>query len=260
MGKSFYDLDYIIEINERRIEQYLSAYQKVLDRFTNIILIYSSITIFLTSVIRLVFFNKDCSWVLFVCFGAFVVLFSISLYYAIRLIIPVEVWYLSAPQMFYEEVRLTYEKSIQIQNEIDKKLKASYINELERTLKNNKEVFNRKSSFYYSALIYALLSAIPYIICIAFYISPKEGPIQKVKIINSENFSTLVKIDSMFSIFKKKQKATNITNDTQNDSSITKDHSTDLPGVDMSKIIIQVYPDMIKENSWKVKNKTKFNR
>ena len=81
-----------------------------------------------------------------------------------------------------------------------------------------------------------------------------------MKIINSENFSTLLKTDSMFSIFKKKQKATNITNDTQNDSSITKDCSTDLPGVDMSKIIIQVYPDMIKENSWKVKNKTKFNR
>jgi hypothetical protein len=61
----------------------------------------------------------------------------------------------------------------------------------------------------------------------------------------------------MFSIFKKKQKTTTIKNDTKNDSSITNDHITDLPGVDMSKVI-PVYPDMIKENSYKVKNKTKF--
>jgi hypothetical protein len=63
---------YIIEINERRIEQYLSAYQKVLERLTNIILIYSAITIFLISVIKIVFQNKDCPLILYPCFGAFV--------------------------------------------------------------------------------------------------------------------------------------------------------------------------------------------
>ncbi len=44
--KSFYDLDCIIEINESRLEQYTSAYQKVLERLTNVILIYSALTIF----------------------------------------------------------------------------------------------------------------------------------------------------------------------------------------------------------------------
>ena len=45
--KSFYDLDYIIEINETRLEQYTIAYQKNIDKLTNLIIIYSGITVFL---------------------------------------------------------------------------------------------------------------------------------------------------------------------------------------------------------------------
>src|SRR6266508_3683286 len=100
MPKSFYELDYIIEINEKRIEQYLSAYQKVLERVTNIILIYSAITIFLISIIKTVFFNKDCPWFLYTCFAAFVLLFLVSLYYTVRLVIPVEIAYLTAPKKY----------------------------------------------------------------------------------------------------------------------------------------------------------------
>jgi hypothetical protein len=36
--KSFYDLDYIIQFNEDRLEQYTTVYQKVLERLTHIIL------------------------------------------------------------------------------------------------------------------------------------------------------------------------------------------------------------------------------
>jgi len=50
--KSFYDLDYIIEINEARYDQYTSAYSKVLEKYTNIILIYSAIAIFLIPIIQ----------------------------------------------------------------------------------------------------------------------------------------------------------------------------------------------------------------
>ena len=47
MAKSFYDLDYIIEINEKRLAEYTALYQKVLERLTNIILVYSALGIFL---------------------------------------------------------------------------------------------------------------------------------------------------------------------------------------------------------------------
>lgn len=186
MPKSFYDLDYIIEINEKRIEQYLSAYQKVLEKLTNIILIYSAITIFLTSIIKIVFLNKDCPLFLYPCFGAFALLFTVSLYYTVRLIIPVEVYFLTAPRKYYEDFRLVYEEIMQNQAEVEKLLKASYIDELETTLSNYEQFFKRKSSFYYNALMYALLSAVPYIICVGFHISKKDENVQKVEIVNSK--------------------------------------------------------------------------
>lgn len=73
--KSFYSLDYIIQINESRHEQYTSAYQKILERFTNIILIYSAITIFIIPLIQDVFIPKIQDWMLCIIFLIFVILF-----------------------------------------------------------------------------------------------------------------------------------------------------------------------------------------
>jgi hypothetical protein len=53
---SFYSLDYIIEINEKRYQQYTEAYQKVLEKYTNLILIYSAVGFFLVPVIQDIFF------------------------------------------------------------------------------------------------------------------------------------------------------------------------------------------------------------
>jgi hypothetical protein len=56
-GKSFYDLDYIIEINEQRFEQYMSAYNELIGKLTNIVLIYSAVAIFLIPIVRNVFWE-----------------------------------------------------------------------------------------------------------------------------------------------------------------------------------------------------------
>jgi hypothetical protein len=250
MAKSFYDLDYIIEINEKRIEQYLSAYQKVLDRLANIILIYSAITIFLVSVIKVVFFNRHCPLTLLICFTVFVILFLLSVYNTVRLIIPVNVAYLTTPDKYYEGFRLTYEQEIQQQSEIEKLLKASYISELEKTLKINVEVFRRKSSFYYNALMYSLLSAVPYIICVGFHISNKEDAIQKIEIINSEKISNLLKINTMSNT----NNNNNNPNNTQTSSANGSGTTSRLPGINNSQVIPSS-PDIIKENSRHVKKK-----
>jgi hypothetical protein len=248
MPKSFYDLDYIIEINEKRIEQYLSAYQKVLERLTNIILIYSAITIFLISIIKIVFFNKDCPWSLYTCFGVFALLFLASLYHTVRLIMPVEIAYLDAPKKYYQELRLTYEQTIKNQAEIEKLIKASYIDELETTLSNYEQLFRRKSSFYYNALMYGLLSAVPYIICIGFHISKKEENIQKVEVVNSEKISNLLKIDSMSKANK------TIADSPSNTKASVTGITTKLPGVDNTQVIPSS-PIIVKENSYKIKKK-----
>jgi len=185
MEKSFYNLDYIIKINEKRIDQYYSAYQKVLERFTNIILIYSAITIFLIPLIQEIFMEKIFNFIECGSFLIFGILFITSIIFTIRLIIPIEVFYLKSPNKYYGELRLEYEKEYE-KDHVDTLLNASYINELEKVLDNNQTVFIKKSSFYYSALMFALLSSIPYLLCIGVHISKNSENIQKIEIVNNK--------------------------------------------------------------------------
>jgi hypothetical protein len=68
MATSFFDLDYIIEINQQRLDQYNTSLQKVLERLTNIILIYSALGIFLVSIIQDLFDGGIHQFVFYVGF------------------------------------------------------------------------------------------------------------------------------------------------------------------------------------------------
>ncbi len=183
-GRSFYSLDDIIDINEKRLEQYNSGYQSVLGRFTNIILLYSPITVFLIGLIQDIIFVPKLNWLIATSFTFFVVLFSISIFFLIKLIMPVEIAYLVSPRKYYTDLRLEYEKQNGDNQEVDKLIKASYIDELETAIATNERVFRRKSSFYYNALTFVLLAAVPYLICIGYHVINNKEQIQKVEIVN----------------------------------------------------------------------------
>ena len=185
MAKSFYDLDYIIEINEKRVEQYTSAYQQVLSKLTNIILIYSAIAIFLIPIIQEVF-TPAKSTILYICFTLFAGLFITSLVFTIKLIFPIEVAYLTEPGKYYKDFRIQYELTEPDQIKVDNALKASYIGELEKAVEVNDKVFKRKSSFYYNALIFALTSTIPFLLCLGYHIFQKDDKVQKIEIVKSK--------------------------------------------------------------------------
>jgi hypothetical protein len=89
MENSFYDLDYIIGMGEKRVDLYLSAYQGVLGRLTNIILIYSAIAIYLIPIIQDIF--NGVNLYNFLVAMIFMILVLISLINTIRLLIPVKV-------------------------------------------------------------------------------------------------------------------------------------------------------------------------
>jgi hypothetical protein len=237
--KDFYNLDYIIEINEKRLEQYTSAYQKVLERLTNIILVYSGVAIFLIPIIQDISEREAKNWMI-VAFICFCLLFAISLFFTIRLIIPIEVAYLEIPKRYYETYRIQYEQTHHNRTIIPNLLKASYIDELENALSTNDRVFRRKSSFYYNALMFGLLSVIPYLICLGYDISKKDDKIEKVNIVNPEINGILHKIDSM-------SKSTSKNSNTTSSSSKT-GTTTQLPGVNSSQVIAS-QPKLIKENS-----------
>jgi hypothetical protein len=242
MEKSFYDLDYIIEISEKRWEQYTSAYQKVLERLTNVILIYSAVSFFLFPLIKTIFSGNYAGWIVYLSFTFFVLLFLASLFYTIKLLIPVEVAYLENPKKYYGEIRLEYEEKDENNQEmVIKLLKASYISELESALETNERVFKLKSSFYYNSLMFALLSAVPYVICLGFYFSLRDDNVQKVNLSIPENNLILNKIDSM-------SKSNNIPKKPSVSTSTTTTTTTQLPGVNAGKVI-QSSPNLIKENS-----------
>src|SRR5258708_12678208 len=107
-GKSFYDLDYIIEINQQRLDQYTTAYQKVLERLTHIILIYSAITIFLIPLIQDSAFFKIRNLFFITSLILFLVLLSISLMFTTTLIIPLNIPYPIFPRNIHSEHPPTY--------------------------------------------------------------------------------------------------------------------------------------------------------
>ncbi len=192
-SKSFYEFDYIIEMSEKRLEQYTSAYQLVIGRLTNIILVYSAIGIYLVPIIQDLFGEKPDYFIVEVCL--LVPSLLVSLIYTIRLLIPVDIAYLRVSKQYFQHLRLEYEAKMikedmtveektKCLEDVNKLLKASYIDELSDAQENNFRVFRKKSSFYYNALIWGLFAVIPYIFCIGYHITKKDEKVQKVEIIN----------------------------------------------------------------------------
>ena len=84
MQKSFYDLDYIVELGEKRVEQYTSAYQLILGRLANILLIYSILGIYLIPITQDLTYS--CPWGFWCAAMVMFGLISVSLYFALNLI------------------------------------------------------------------------------------------------------------------------------------------------------------------------------
>jgi len=237
---SFYNLDYIIEVNEKRLEQYSNAYQKNIDKFTNLLIIYSAIAVFIVPLIQSTFFGNNGYFLSYICFSFFAILLSYFLVFTIRLLIPVEVAYLIEPKMYYERYRLDYEAQGKNEQESDKLIKASYINELEKAVTTNNSVFKRKGLFYYRALVSALIACIPYIFCLGLHFSNKADEVQKVQIVTTEKNSNFMQNSTM----------TDTKNNNTNNSSTTKstpNTTTQLPGVNAADVKPSS-PQMVKEN------------
>jgi len=139
--KSFYDLDYIIELSEKRLDQYTSAYQSVLGRLANIILIYTAIGIYLIPIVQ--DFAEINSWTFKSSILLMLFLLVVSIVFTIQLMWPVYVSYLEISKHYYETLRIQYEERdilpemaadriVAVRKNIDQLLKTSYIDELNR--------------------------------------------------------------------------------------------------------------------------------
>ena len=169
----------------------------------------------------------------------FLLLLFISVCFTIRLLIPVEVAYLSFPRRYYEEFRLELEKTNDDTTKVKDLLKGSYIGELQTAIEINEGIFRTKSRLFYNAIRFALLSIIPYLVCLAFHISRREENVQKVQLVNSEILRNFMERNTL------PQNKTKTTT-----SSSTTSQTTQLPGIDNSQVIVSA-PNIIKENGQK---------
>jgi hypothetical protein len=202
MENSFYNLDYIINLGEKRVDLYLSAYQGILGRLTNIILVYSAIGIYLIPIVQDVIEGAKPVYLLVAII--FLLMIAVSVFYTTRLLIPTRVAYLEVSDRYSTKLRNQYEEKFlksgltaeQVKDArviIDNYLKASYIAELSQAQVINQKAFEEKSLSYSRALIWGLTAIIPYIICIGFHLSRKEDKVQRVHLVNEKKMVTCIK-------------------------------------------------------------------
>ena len=191
-NKSFYDLDYIIEINEQRLEQYANMHQKSVERFATLMVIYSAFCIFLVPLIQTLFFGTErCHWSYYCSFYLFCFLFTVSIVNSIMLLSPEALYVLIAPRVYYAEIRQFLETKNIPPSQIDAIIKTYYIIELERAIITNELRLNRKTSFYNRAFHFAIMACIPYLHCIWLQINSEKKTIHKKETI--DNLSSFTK-------------------------------------------------------------------
>ena len=110
---------------------------------------------------------------------------QISFINLVRLLLPAEVAYLAPPHKYYALFRDQLEQIYPLdQQTVDDSLKTSYIIDLEDAIRVNGAIFKQKNSFFYNALIFALLAVVPYIVCLGFHLAKKEDRVQKMELVN----------------------------------------------------------------------------
>ncbi len=191
-NKSFYDLDYIIEINEQRLEQYTNAHQKSVERFTTLLVIYSALCIFLVPIIQTLFLtNERWHWSYYCSFCVFCILFVISIINSILLLSPGKLGILVMPNLYYKHVKLFYEENGISADATDVLIKGHYIAELEKAVTRNGVKLHRKISFYNRSFYYAIIACIPYLYCVWPQIINEKKHNQKTD--NIHNLSSFTK-------------------------------------------------------------------
>jgi len=148
---------------------------------SNIIIVYSGVSVFLIAICKDFFAQPINGWYL-ISLAIFGILFFISFVYTIRFLYPRSTPSLIAPKAYYSDLRSELEAAspntltARQKNVIDRRLKVAYIIELEDAIDANTILVTRKQAFYFNAFRYAIFCIFPFIGCMIFHILRPEGP------------------------------------------------------------------------------------
>lgn len=237
----FENVDYQIELNQKRFDEEYLRYNQIISRIGYIMLFYTVYAAYLIQLIQYLISLPSIIHIYSLFFLIFVFSLGISIYHSIRLLIPVNIAYKEMPKDFYASLKDQYISQGITANEINLYIKETYKIQLESGVEHNFEVNNKKSKHNYYAIIFCIIGLLPYIICIGFKVSADKDPVQKVEIVRSIFSDSIVKQQ----ILKKLKMA----NEEQNQNAPTNQTPATEPAkVDPSKVIVR-QPVMIKESA-----------
>ncbi|WP_448104628.1 hypothetical protein [Pedobacter panaciterrae] len=187
MPVDFQNIDYQIELNEKRLEQERERTVEIKSRVNYIALVYTVFAFFLTSLLKFVVQLELGSWLCWLftsIFSAFIVLLIISIHWTIKLLIPKEFAFIEEPRIFYGELKEDYIKAGVGDDLLNDCIKKSYLQQIETALNGNISTNNNKSRSNYYAIKFAFISIIPYIICVSLMVVFNKDEVQNVYITN----------------------------------------------------------------------------
>ena len=225
-----------IELNSERLKEEYERYFEIRSRIGIITIIYSIFAVSSVQLIQFAIKYKSVGSIYNISLISFIIIFILSLFNSILLLIPKAIAYKNTPKYFYNDLLEAYEKNNQIPSGQEKYyVQESYNKELEKIIDLNFALNNKKSNYHYWAFTFALCALIPYIICSGIKITKIPNNIQEVKLTNScfeQNEKLITKNKKELIMFKKEE----TTPPPPNEPKVNPD------------LVIETKPVMIKEN------------
>lgn len=190
MERDFLNIDEKISMSEKYLDFHYSNYQRIQVKLSVLTIIYTLISIFLIQVIKFPFSNWEelMSFPILIYINllvVFLVALAFSIYYAYKVLKPINNAYLNPPRVFYNELEKQYRNKLPSEKHlyINQHIKASYLKELELAIDINLKAYQEKSNNYDNAFAKGLLALVFYIFCVSFTMIYESETIQKVEIV-----------------------------------------------------------------------------
>lgn len=240
--RNFLDIDDKIEANQKALEFYHTNYQKIQNKISFLVILYSLISIYIIQILKFPFekYNEldPITFIIYIILLlSFLYFFIESIYNTFQIIKPAEVFYTNNPNYFYNDIKSQYEEILNTDDEdlLNAYVKQTYLQELEVTLEKNIALYDAKGRYFYNTFVRLLPALIFYVLCsgIVIFNSNNENEI------NIKNYQEIIKFSDSINAIKKTIKMA--------DEKPKQTPSKETAKVDPSKVI-QTQPRAVKES------------
>lgn len=157
-------------MHERRLEQYMHAYQRYMDKLTHLLFLYSAVAIVLLPIAKqLMKVEYRVYWAYVACFFGLLMMLGVSVYNAASLMLPARSL-LPTPLSRYDVQKERLMLQRMDRRQIDKKLINRYVDDLKALVGVWCNLATRKENHYRRMCMWGLMAIVPYIICLIFHL------------------------------------------------------------------------------------------